>query len=397
MKKDSTNLNNKIQTTVVKVSRFIAFCEIVDDFSINSVVKFENNEIGMVWQETKDYIVVLLLSDSSQVVVGMKCSLSGTSLYVKPGDELLGRIVNPMLKSVDGAKLMQNGEPLPVFGAAPAFHERAIVDTQLDTGVLLVDMLFPIVKGQRISVIGDNKSGKTTFLSQVVTSQRKTDTVMVYVLIAKHRHDSNKLVEKLKKSDAMKNCVIVVADIFDSLPLAFLAPYVGCAIAEHFWRSGRDTIVFYDDLSAHAKLYREMSLLLNVPPGREGYPGDMFYRHSSLLERAGKLKRNKASQTVLAVGTTPTGDLTGYLPTNMISMTDGQIVFNLETMNEGLRPAIDIGVSVSRVGGRTQSEQFQKLALNIRERLARYRVAKDYSKFGGDISETVSKELVFWW
>ncbi|MBA3678795.1 sodium-transporting two-sector ATPase [Candidatus Saccharibacteria bacterium] len=380
-------------SVVSSVYRFVVHIENLRSAQPNAIVQFSNGEMAIIWQANEKATTALLLSANSKVEVGMGAKLVADNFSVYASDKLLGRIVDPLLSPKDGKSIDKKGTPQPVFGSAPGFYERAIVDEQLGTGVVMVDTLFPIVKGQRIAIIGDNKSGKTTFLSQVAQYQSKEDTVLVYVLIAKHKNDINKLLERLKVAGVLEKTIIVVADIFDALPLSYLAPYVGCAIAESFWRAGKNTVVFYDDLTAHAKLYREMSLLLDVPPGREGYPGDMFWQHSSLLERAGKLKRNGASQTVLAVGTTPTGDLTGYLPTSLISMTDGQIVFDLSTMHRGVKPAVNVGVSVSRVGGRSQSKQFAELASRVRAELAKYRTASDFARFGTELSDVATKQI----
>lgn len=378
---------------VISLFECIVHVEPLPSATVGGVVQFENNEIGLIWQISTESVTVLLLSKNSKIVVGNRAQLAGSSLYVRLDERVLGHSVDPLLQKIDGKSIKPSGNPVPVFGSAPTFHERAIVDEQLETGVLMVDTLFPIVKGQRIAIIGDNKTGKSTFMSQVAAHQKNSDMVIVYVLIAKRPHDVAKIKARLDSAGVSEQTVFVVADAFESLPTAFLAPYVGCAIAESFWRSGRDTLIFYDDLSVHAKLYRELSLLLHQPPGREGYPGDMFWQHSSLLERAGKLKRNGKTQTVLAAGTNPTRDLTGYLSTSLISMTDGQIVFSAETMAQNIRPAIDVNISVSRVGGRTQSPQFQKLARSVIARLANYRNAKDFARFGSDQSETVKAEI----
>ncbi len=371
----------------------IAHTEPIAEATVGGVMQFSTGEVGLIWQISEQAVTVLLLARESQVVVGTTAKLAGNSLYVRADAKVLGHTVDPLLQTIDGKVVQPSGTPLPVFGAAPTFHERAIVNEQLETGVLMVDTLFPIVKGQRIAIIGDNKTGKTTFMSQVAAHQKNQDSVLVYVAIAKRRHDIARLQKRLQDAGVMDKTILVIADAFDSLPAAFIAPYVGCALAENFWRQGKDTVVFYDDLSAHAKLYRELSLLLKQPPGRDGYPGDMFYMHSSLLERAGKLHRNGATQTVLAAGTNPTGDLTGYLSTSLISMTDGQIVFDAETMARNIRPAIDVNLSVSRVGGRTQSQQFQKLARSVIARLANYREARDFARFGSDQSEVVKSEI----
>jgi F-type H+-transporting ATPase subunit alpha len=391
--KDIPSSTTQAKSKVIYLFDSIAHTEPIKGASIGGVVQFENNEVGLIWQISAEAIVVLILTRNSKVKVGTSAKLAGSSLYLRIDSKVLGHTVDPLLKTIDGKSISPSGKPLPVFGAAPSFNERAIVDEQLETGVLMVDTLFPIVKGQRIAIIGDNKTGKSTFMSQVAAHQNNSNMVIVYVAIAKRAHDIARLQKKLEDAGVSKQTVLVVADAFDSLPTQFLAPYVGATIAESFWQAGKDTLVIYDDLSVHAKIYRELSLLLHQPPGREGYPGDMFWQHSSLLERAGKLSRNNASQTVLAAGTNPTGDLTGYLSTSLISLTDGQIVFSAETMAQNIRPAIDVNVSVSRVGGRTQSPQFQKLARSVIARLANYKTAKDFARFGSDQSETVKAEL----
>lgn len=394
METKTTHHQSSKSAEVIYLFDSIAHIEPIEGAITGGVVSFEQNEIGLIWQVAKKAISVLILSKNSKIKVGSRAKLAGTSLYVRLDDKVLGHTVDPLLQTIDGKTIQPSGKPLPVFGAAPSFQQRAIVDEQLETGVLMVDTLFPIVKGQRIAVIGDSKTGKSTFMSQVAAHQKDNDTVIVYVTIAKRRHDVARLQQRMQAAGIMNKTVFVVADAFESLPTAFLAPYVGATIAESFWQAGRDTLVFYDDLSVHAKIYRELSLLLHQPPGREGYPGDMFWQHSTLLERAGKLSRNGASQTVLAAGTNPTGDLTGYLSTSLISLTDGQIVFDSETMAQNIRPAIDVNISVSRVGGRTQSPQFQKLARSVIARLANYKNAKDFARFGSDQSETVKAELV---
>lgn len=394
IKSPTPNKPIKIESGKV-MSRFecIVHIEPLPNATIGGVVSFENNEIGLIWQISIKKVTVLLLSKSSKIIVGNRAQLAGSSLHVRLDEKVLGHTIDPLLQKIDGESVGPSGDPLPVFGAAPSFHERSILDEQLETGVLMVDTLFPIVKGQRIAIIGDNKTGKSTFMSQVAAHQNNTDMVIVYVSIAKRPHDVAKIKARLDAAGVIKQTVFVVADAFESLPTSFLAPYVGCAVAESFWRSGKDTLIIYDDLSVHAKIYRELSLLLHQPPGREGYPGDMFWQHSSLLERAGKLKRNGKTQTVMAAGTNPTGDLTGYLSTSLISMTDGQIVFSAEAMAQNIRPAIDVNISVSRVGGRTQSPQFQQLSRAVIARLANYRNAKDFARFGSDQSETVKAEI----
>lgn len=390
----NTKKNNYTRSShVSSIVNFIAHISPISDAQINAVVEFENKELGIIWQIGLHTNVVLLLTPVSLVTTGMKVRIVASNFSIYADERLLGRIVDPLLSPRDNKPLVSGGKPQPVFGIAPSFFERAIVDEQLETGVMIVDTLFPIVKGQRIAIIGDNKTGKTTFLTQIAQAQRQQDAILVYVLIGKKTQDINFVLTKLKDSGVLDKTVVVLADAFDGPVLGYLAPFVGCAIAESYWRAGKNTIIFYDDMSTHAKTYREMSLLMDVPVGREAYPGDMFWQHASLLERAGRLKRNGASQTAIAVSTAPTGDLSGFLPTSLISMTDGQIVFDLASLHKGIHPAVNVGISVSRVGGRSQSKNFAKLSSRIKSQLAKYRDAKNYARFGSEPSDTTQQQI----
>jgi F-type H+-transporting ATPase subunit alpha len=280
-----------------------------------------------------------------------------------------------------------------VFGKALPINKRGLVNQQLETGVTIIDSLFPVVKGQRIAVIGDAKAGKSSMLSQAAIHHLKnSNSIAVFVEIAKRKQDIEKLAFRLYQAGVMDRSIIVVADALDNIVLQYLAPFVGCALAEHYWQQN-DVMVVYDDLATHAKVYREMALQLGMQPGRESYPADLFYVHASLLERAGLNAETGKSLTAFAVATTPNDDLTGYFPTNMISTADGQLVFDLKTMRQGIRPALNIGLSVSRVGGRAQSAYYQNMSERILQSLAAYSEVETHSRFNTKLSVASQKNL----
>lgn len=356
-----------------------------------SRIIFDNDAEGFVWQIKPGNMTILLLIGEFPTI-GCLAVDTGESLTTEVNANLLGRVVDPLLRPLDENTELVSSKNRQIFSQAPDFASRKLLEEQMETGVSLVDTLFPIVKGQRIAVIGDAKSGKSSFVLQALAHQAKLGSVVVLVLIAKRAEDIRTQLAYLTSTGALKQMVVIISETDEHLPQTFVAPYVAAAIAESFWYGGRDVVICYDDLTHHAKLYRELSLRLAIPAGREGYPGDLFYMHSSLLERAGKLASNDASQTVLAIGTTPNGDLTSYLSTSLISMTDGQLIFDLETLHQGHKPAINIQLSVSRVGGRAQSGFAQSLSRDITLALAKARNAEQFSRFGGQVSRTVLQQ-----
>lgn len=369
---------------VIEVNRFIVTVNGLPGATVGCQVVTEQGGLGMV-RSMRDELVTIDLLTAEHMAVGTAVVLHLPELVIHPSQALLGRIVDPLLKSLDGGAPILSRTAYPVFAPAPAFSEREMLNEQLETGVTLIDTLFPVVMGQRIAVMGDSKSGKTTFTAQTAVNQAKLGRVIVFVLIAKRKTEVEQLVEYLRRHDALKQTVLVVADSFDALPLAFIAPYSGCAVAEFFWQTGSDVVIIYDDLSSHAKIYREMALLGETAPGRESYPGDMFYRHSSLLERAGRRKDNKRTLTALPVMTTSNNDITTYLATSLISINDGQLIFDTEEMQRGSMPPINIGLSVSRVGGRAQEKLHKKVAQDIFRSMGDYRRASEFSHFGQEL------------
>jgi F-type H+-transporting ATPase subunit alpha len=377
---------------VVGVGEFYVTTTVIVGISRYSSLVFENGAEGYVWQINGDSMKVLIFQGELPPIGSLGADTT-TSLSTLVSSDLLGRVVDPLLRPLDGKPEVVSQKRRNVFAAAPSFGQRELIDEQMITGITVVDTLLPIVKGQRIAVVGEAKSGKSSFLLQTAVNQAKLGSINVLVLIAKRWSDIRKQIDYLSKMGGLERSVVIVADISQPLPLSFIAPYIGAAIAESFWYAKHDTILMLDDLSNHAKIYREMSLKMGLPAGREAYPGDMFYIHSSLLERAGKLTGSGATQTILAIGTTPNADIATYLSTSLISMTDGQLVFDLQTMHGGRRPAINLDQSVSRVGGRIQSYRGQQLSHEIKLVLSRARSAEEIGHFGGASSEIVANQL----
>ncbi len=381
--------------TVVSVSDGIAKVSGLSDVQSMEEVVFETGARGLALNLEKELVGIVIISGAEKVKEGEAVTRTKEVLSIPVSEDVLGRVVNPLLEVLDGGKELSKGERVRVEKIAPGVMEREPVNQPLQTGVKAIDAMIPIGRGQRELIIGDRQTGKTTIALDTIINQKGKDVVCVYVAIGQKESKIAQIVEKLKAADALSYTVIVLAGASHSAALSFLAPYSGVAIAEYFMDKQKDVLVVYDDLSKHAVAYREMSLLLKRPPGREAYPGDVFYLHSRLLERA--CRRNEkaggGSITALPIIETQAGDVSAYIPTNVISITDGQIFLDANLFYKGMRPAIDVGLSVSRVGSSAQTKPMKKNAGKMKLAMAQYRELESFAQFDGDLDNDTKKTI----
>ncbi|MBR7164111.1 MAG: F0F1 ATP synthase subunit alpha [Clostridia bacterium] len=381
--------------TVILVGDGIARVYGLRDCMASELVEFEDGSFGMAQNLESETVSVALLSDNNEIREGSTVKRTGRVVSVPVGEALLGRVVDALGQPIDGKGPIDTKEERPIESEAPGIIERKSVSVPLQTGIKAIDSMIPIGRGQRELIIGDRQTGKTEIAIDTIMNQKNTDVICIYVAIGQKNSSVVQLANELSRAGAMEYTIIVSASASESAPLQYVAPYSGCAMAEYFREQGRDVLIIYDDLSKHAVAYRALSLLIRRPPGREAYPGDVFYLHSRLLERAACVSEayGGGSITALPLIETQAGDVSAYIPTNVISITDGQIFLETELFHAGVMPAINPGISVSRVGGSAQLKAMKKVSGELKLIYSQYRELQSFAQFGSDLDADTKARL----
>ena len=395
IEKYSTRLEMESVGTILQVGDGIARIWGLQDAMQSELLQFPNDIIGMVLNLEEDSVAACIFGEDTSIREGDIVKRPGAVARVPVGEALVGRVVNSLGQPLDGKGPIVTEKYRPIEGKAPNVVSRQPVKEPVQTGLKAVDSMIPIGRGQRELIIGDRQTGKTALAIDTIINQRDSDVFCIYVAIGQKSSTVAQVVETFNKHGAMEFTTVVVASANDPAPLQFIAPYAGCAMGEEFLYTGRHALCIYDDLSKHAQAYRQLALLVRRPPGREAYPGDVFYLHSRLLERAAKLseKLGGGSLTALPIIETQAGDVSAYIPTNVISITDGQIYLEADLFYSGIRPAINVGISVSRVGGNAQTKAMKKVAGRLRLDLAQYRELAAFAQFGSDLDDATQRQL----
>jgi len=395
IKKYEKDLKTENVGTVISVGDGIALIYGLDNAMSGELLVFPKGVYGMVQNLEKNNVGAILLNDSTLVKEGDQVKSTGRILEIGVGPEYIGRIINPLGQPIDGLGKIESKKTRPIESKAMGVIDRQSVIQPLETGLKVLDALVPIGRGQRELIIGDRQTGKTSIAVDTIINQKGKDVICIYVAIGQKQTTVLNIYETLKKHDAMEYSIIIAASASEPAPLLFLAPYSGVTLGEEFMFEGKHVLIIYDDLTKHAIAYRELSLLLRRPPGREAFPGDVFYLHSRLLERAAKLsdKLGGGSITALPIIETQEGDISAYIPTNVISITDGQIFLQSKLFYSGIRPAINAGLSVSRVGGAAQHKAIKRVSGTLRLDLASYRELEAFTQFGSDLDDATKARL----
>ena len=381
--------------TVMTVGDGVSVVHGLDNAMLGELILFPGDVYGMVMNLDEDSVGVTLLGNADEIKEGDEVRRTGKIIEVPVGDAMLGRVVNPLGQPIDGQGEIITTKTRPIERVAPGVMTRKSVDQPVQTGITTIDAIIPVGRGQRELIIGDRQTGKTAIAVDTIINQKGQDMYCIYVAIGQKNSTVAQVVEKLKKAGAMDYTVVVSASASELAPVQYIAPYAGCAIAEEWLDQGKDVLIVYDDLSKHAVAYRTVSLLLKRPPGREAYPGDVFYLHSRLLERSCRLNEENGggSITALPIIETQAGDISAYIPTNVISITDGQIFLQQELFNAGFRPAIDTGLSVSRVGSTAQIKAMKQVSRNLKYELAQYEEMQSFAQFGSDLDAATKNAI----